>query len=84
MGLKEAFTAHPASVGETYFEHLRHAAGFSVRMIAGGLACLVHALLPCVFTCTGSNVIRALNDCMVVNRQREPESAPTGAKAPAV
>lgn len=84
MGLRAAFTEHPASVGETYFEHLRHAAGFSIRMIAGGLACLVHALLPCVFTRTGSNVIRNLNDCMVINRQRQSASSPTGVKAPVV
>ena len=85
MGIKQAFTEHPASVGETYFEHLRRAAGFSVRMLAGGLACLIHGLLPFLFTRTGSDVIRELNDCMVVNRQQQkPASSRSGVKAPAV
>jgi hypothetical protein len=85
MRIKQAFTEHPASVGETYFEHLRHAAGFSVRMIAGGLACLVHALIPCLFTRTGSDAIRHLHDCMVVNRQKQASATSrSGVKAPAV
>ncbi|MDP2322666.1 MAG: DUF6356 family protein, partial [Gammaproteobacteria bacterium] len=36
------FTEHPASVGESYIEHLISATGFSLRMIGAGLACLVH------------------------------------------
>jgi hypothetical protein len=67
---RPSFTEHPASVGENYFEHLRHAAGFAVSMISGGLACLVHAILPFLFTHTGSSVIVALNTRMVTNRQR--------------
>jgi Family of unknown function (DUF6356) len=85
MSIKRAFTEHPASVGETYFEHLRRAMGFSVRMVAGGLACFVHALLPWLHTRTGSDTICALHDCMVVNRQSQKPAAPqSGVKAPAV
>jgi putative acetyltransferase len=65
-----SFTEHPASVGENYLEHLRHATGFAVSMISGGLACLVHAILPFLFTHTGSSVIVALNTRMVTNRRR--------------
>ena len=36
--IAKAFTEHPASVGETYGEHLVHATGFGVRMVLGGLA----------------------------------------------
>jgi hypothetical protein len=71
-----SFTAHPASVGESYVEHLRAAAGFAIAMIGGGLACLVHGLFPFLFTTTGSRTIGALHERMVINRTRGPVSAP--------
>ena len=43
------FTAHPASVNETYWQHLRFALRFGARMTQGGVAALVHALLPFCF-----------------------------------
>jgi len=64
-----AFTEHPASVGETYTEHMGRAACFGVRMIGAGVACLIHALLPFLFVRTGSSAIAELNDRMVVNRR---------------
>ena len=72
MNLQRAFTDHPASVGETYLEHLAHATCFGVRMIAAGIACLVHALLPFLFEHTGSAAIAELNDRMVVKRRSAP------------
>jgi hypothetical protein len=68
--MKVSFTEHPASVGESYFEHLLMASGFAISMIGGGLACLVHAFLPFLFTHTGSGVIASLNTKMVTNRRR--------------
>jgi len=65
-----SFTAHPASVGESYLQHLRHAAGFAGSMIKGGLAVLVHAVLPFLFVKTGSGVIADLNTRMVTNRHQ--------------
>ena len=62
------FSAHLDEVGETYFEHAGHAASFSIAMIKGGLACLVHAALPFLFERTGSDIIRDLHDQMVENR----------------
>jgi hypothetical protein len=72
MNPLRAFTDHPASVGETYLEHLARATCFGVRMIAAGIACLVHALLPFLFERTGSAAITELNDRMVVNRRSAP------------
>ena len=66
------FTDHPASVGETYLEHMGMAASFGTRMLLGSLACFVHALLPFLFVKTGSGLIDALHDEMVVNRRRRP------------
>ena len=68
--IKNAFTDHPASVNETYGEHLASATGFGLTMIAGGLACLVHGLLPFLFVRTGSRAIAELHDRMVSNRVR--------------
>jgi len=59
---------HLTDVDEGYFEHLVHAAGFGLTMVAAGLACLVHAVLPFAFITTGSEAIAKLHDRMVVNR----------------
>ncbi len=68
--LATLFTTHPASVGETYGEHLATASGFGFRMIGAGLACLLHGLLPWTFTSTGSRAIRELHERMVSHRRR--------------
>lgn len=68
--INQLFTAHPASVGETYFEHLVCATRFSCRMIGAGIACFLHGLLPFLFVKTGSKTICELHDNMVVNRAK--------------
>ena len=65
-----SFTEHPASVGENYFEHLRHAFGFARSMITGGLAVLIHAVLPFAFVRTGSGVIANLHTRMITHRNK--------------
>ncbi len=55
------FTHHPHEVGETYGEHFATASRFGLRMIGGGLACLVHAVLPFLFTHTGSETMNRLH-----------------------
>lgn len=72
MNIKQAFTEHPASVGESYGEHFVHATGFGVRMMLGGLACILHGLLPFLFVKTGSKQIETLHGRMVVNRSKLP------------
>jgi len=65
-----SLTEHPASVGENYFEHLRQASGFAISMMGGGLACLIHAVLPFLFTRTGSGIVASLYVRMVTHRRR--------------
>jgi hypothetical protein len=67
------FADHPRSVGETYPEHFGLALRFGLSMLAGGLACLVHALFPKLFERTGSTTIKRLY-AEIVARQpsREP------------
>ncbi len=59
--LRSAFTSHPATVGETYLEHSLFAARFSIKLLAAGLAALVHAILPFAFEHTAGNMIRSLH-----------------------
>lgn len=68
--LRKLFTEHPATVGETYGQHLASALGFAVAMVAGGLACLVHALLPFLCVTTGSRTVARLHEKMIKNRAR--------------
>ena len=72
--MRNPFLEHPETVGETYLQHCGAATGFGIRMIVGGLACLVHGLLPFCFVRTGSATITSLHDRMVVHRRRQPES----------
>ena len=65
---KNPFTDHPETVGETYLEHLAMAGGFAGAMFLGGLACLVHAVLPFAFESTGSGIIKKLYGRMVTHR----------------
>ena len=64
------FTAHPASVGETYVQHFRFALGFGVRMTLGGLAAVVHAVLPFLFVTTASGALEKLNAMRDPNARR--------------
>lgn len=68
--MRDLFLEHPASVGETYTQHMRHAASFSGWMAVGALCCLVHSVLPFMFERTGSRIIERLHDRMVVNRTK--------------
>ena len=63
-----AFTEHPQSVGETYFEHMGCATYFGRRMILAGFACLLHGLFPFLFTGTGRKTITELHEQMVTGR----------------
>jgi len=72
-----AFTDHPATVGETYFEHLQSASGFAATMAAGAVACFLHGLFPFVFQKSGSRRIVELHQRMVANRHRNPAAEPS-------
>lgn len=75
MAIRDWFTRHPRSVGETYTEHFGVAVGFGGKMLLAGLTCLVHAVLPSLFERTASRCIDELHDRMVVSRARQTGSA---------
>lgn len=66
------FTDHPASVNETYFQHMRMSAGFGWHLLRAAGACFVHAVLPFLFTSTGSGIITRLHARMVAHRTVRP------------
>jgi hypothetical protein len=70
----ELFRDHPATIGETYSQHLRFATGTGAMMIVGGCACVIHGLFPFLFTSTGSRTIRAL--AQRIDRRQPRTSAP--------
>ena len=70
MSLKNRFTEHPATVGESYGEHFVSAMGFSLSMLRAAFCCAVHAILPFAFEKTGSECITGLYDRMVTNRSK--------------
>ena len=60
--MKNIFTKHPTSVGETYLQHMKFAAQFGFNMVIGGIACLIHAIFPFVFEKTGSNYLLKMTE----------------------
>jgi uncharacterized protein DUF6356 len=79
--LSELFSRHPASVGETYTEHMQVAAGFGLRLFLASLACFVHALLPFLLERTGSTAIQSLHGSMVMSRLRRDDRVRDGVPA---
>lgn len=58
---RHIFLAHPGSVDETYFQHLRFALRFSSLLFVAAAAALVHALVPCLFEKTAGKLVGELN-----------------------
>ncbi len=58
--VRNLFTAHPKSIGETYTQHAAFAIPFATRLIYSGCALLVHAVLPFLFIHTASHQVTAL------------------------
>lgn len=52
--MKNPFTAHPQSIGETYFEHLFYAVKSGCSMLIAGTAVIIHGIFPFCFKTTAS------------------------------
>lgn len=66
--MSNPFTHHPRSVNETYWEHLGFALRFGLKMTWGGIAAIIHAVLPFLFGTTAGKV----NDELQIMRQNSP------------
>jgi hypothetical protein len=58
----DLFLAHPRAAGETYFQHMRFALGFSGRLFKAAGAAFVHGVLPEAFETTASSTVLAMGD----------------------
>ncbi len=58
--ISKVFFDHPASVEESYFEHLIFAGRFASTLFLASLAALIHAIIPVLFEKTASNLIRQM------------------------
>lgn len=70
-----SMSKHLDEVGETYSEHFVHAGSYGVTLLAAGLACLVHAVLPFLFERTGSEAIKTLHARMAARGRMTPPTA---------
>jgi hypothetical protein len=59
------FQEHPRSLGMSWAEHGLGAVVIGARMVGAGLACIVHAAVPALFTQTAGRTIMSLHDHMV-------------------
>ncbi len=71
--LFSAFTKHPASVGESYFQHMGMAFSFALPLLVSGIACLIHGVFPFLCVKTGSKAVTRLHERMVTHRSRLPQ-----------
>ena len=60
--LHRLFISHPASVNESYFEHMRFALSFAGWLALAAGAALVHAVIPALCETTASTILKRLHD----------------------
>lgn len=58
--INRLFLDHPASVDETFFQHMAFALKFAALLFAAAGAALVHAFIPYLFEKTASRIIARL------------------------
>jgi hypothetical protein len=80
--MRNFFTRHPASVGESYFEHMCVALSFSASLFYAAFAALIHAFFPGWCEKTASLRITALHERMVTNRQKSSKDGQFQAQMP--
>jgi hypothetical protein len=68
------FLEHPRSLGMSWVDHGIGAVAIGARLVGAGLACLVHAIVPGVFTQTAGKTITHMYDHM--NRRKAGAASP--------
>ena len=58
--LHRLFVSHPASVDESYFEHMRFALSFAGWLTVAAGAALIHAVIPALCETTASTILKRL------------------------
>ena len=62
--LGRMFRDHPRSLGMSWAEHGAGAVVIGARMVGAGLACIIHAIVPALFTETAGRTVRSLHEHM--------------------
>lgn len=75
-----AFEDHPASVGESYWQHFGAASRYGFLLSKAAGAAFVHAILPFMCERTASKTIMQLHSEMTA-RFNQPAAQPTGRPA---
>ena len=68
MSILSYLSEHPASVNQTYWEHLQDALFFSFTAGKISIFLFIHALLPFLFTDTGSTLLDQLHQKMMAKK----------------
>jgi hypothetical protein len=63
--LGRLFNDHPKSLGMSWATHGAGAIAIGARMIGAGVACVIHAIVPALFTETAGRTVTSLHDHMV-------------------
>ena len=63
--LGRLFRDHPKSLGMSWAEHGAGAVVIGARMVGAGLACIVHAVVPGLFTQTAGKTVLSIYDHMM-------------------
>jgi hypothetical protein len=63
--LGRLFLDHPKSLGMGWAEHGAGAMVIGARMVGAGIACIVHAAVPALFTQTAGKTVLSLHDHMM-------------------
>ncbi|GAB5445966.1 DUF6356 family protein [Gymnodinialimonas sp.] len=58
--MNRIFFDHPATVDESFLEHMAFAGKFSGKLFLAAGAAAVHAVIPCLFEKTASKIIAEL------------------------
>ena len=66
--LGRLFVDHPKSLGMSWAAHGAGAVVIGARMVGAGLACLVHAAVPGLFTQTAGKTVLSLHEHMMQRR----------------
>ena len=61
---QKIFIDHPASVDESYFEHMRFASSFAFWLAVAAGAALIHAVIPAMCESTASRIINRFHNRM--------------------
>lgn len=70
--MKNPFTSHPHSIGETYVQHLMYAWMSAYTLLIIVVALLIHGIFPFWFTHFGFDRLRRLNERWQERQKKSP------------